>query len=86
MQFQTFALTQTQSLMLETTEYGGNRCAVFRLEGPLDEQWLARAAHQVIERCPPFAYRFLKVEDVLQIFVSPDHPGELTIMDIGAGG
>jgi amino acid adenylation domain-containing protein/thioester reductase-like protein len=86
MKFQTYALTQTQSLILETAEYGGNRCAIFRLEGSLDEQRLAQAVQQVIERCPPFAYRFLKVEDALQIFVSPDHQGELSIMDTGDGG
>lgn len=84
MQFQTFELTQTQSLILELTEYGGNRCAVFRLEGALDEERLSTAVRQVIARCPPFAYRFLKVDETLQILVSPEHGGELSVVDAGA--
>ncbi|MFZ4789681.1 MAG: amino acid adenylation domain-containing protein [Candidatus Competibacteraceae bacterium] len=86
MKFQTFELTQNQLLMLETTEYGGNRCAVFRLEGPLDEARLSRAVQQVIRCCLPFAYKFLKVDDAWQIFLSPDHQGELRVIDASTGG
>ncbi len=86
MKFQTFELTKNQLLILETLEYGGNRCAVFRLEGSLDEARLSRAVQQVVRRCPPFAYKFLKVDDARQIFLSPDHQGELSVIDAGAGG
>ena len=79
MQFQTFELTQNQLRILETPEYDGNRCAVFRLEGSLDEARLSHAVQQVVRHCPPFAYKFLKVDDARQIFLSPDHQGELSV-------
>ena len=86
MQFQTFELTQNQLRILETPEYDGNRCAVFRLEGSLDEARLSHAVQQVVRHCPPFAYKFLKVDDARQIFLSPDHQGELSVIDASAGG
>lgn len=86
MKFQTFELTQNQTRMLELPDDIGNRCAVFRLEDPLDEARLSRAVQQVIHRCPPFAYKFLKVDDARQIFLSADHQGELSVIDVSAGG
>lgn len=86
MQFQTFELTQNQLRILETPEYDGNRCAVFRLEGSLDEARLSHAVQQVVRHCPPFAYKFLKVDDARQIFLSPDHQGELSVIDASTGG
>ncbi|MFP4325470.1 MAG: amino acid adenylation domain-containing protein [Desulfonatronovibrio sp.] len=82
MQFKTFELTRTQQQFFEDMEQKGNRCAVFCLEGPLDEKKLAGAVQQVIGNCLPFAYKFLKVDNTLKIFVSPDHLGELRVIDV----
>ncbi|MFO7728076.1 MAG: amino acid adenylation domain-containing protein [Desulfonatronovibrio sp.] len=82
MQFKTFELTRTQQQFFEDMEQKGNRCAVFSLEGLLDEKRLARAVEQVIENCPPFAYKFLKLDKTLKIFVSPDHQGQLRVIDV----
>ena len=72
MQFETFELTQTQRLILEQSDVGGNRCVAFRLKGNLDEERLRRAVEQVVGRCPPFAYRFLKVEGALKLFANAE--------------
>ena len=50
MQFETFELTQTQRLILEQSDVGGNRCVAFRLKGNLDEERLRRAVEQVVGR------------------------------------
>lgn len=41
MEFQTFPLTQIQQTAYEYLDAGSNRCAVYRLEGELDELRLA---------------------------------------------
>ena len=87
MQFETFEPTQIQHgyAMLDANRYGGNRCAVFRLEGPLDEKRLGRSIEQVIRRCPPFSYKYMKVDGSLQILVSADHQAGLSAIDVGDG-
>ena len=85
MQFETFEPTQSQRSIYEMSEHGTNRCVAFRLEGPVDEMRLRRAIQQVVERCPPFAYRFLKMDGALKILLSHEHQGELHVMEVGNG-
>ena len=83
MNFETYELTQTQLRVLESNERVGNLCAVFRLQGKLDEARLKEAIHNVVRRTKPFAYRFLRAaqDASLQIFVSQDGYDGMRIVD-----
>lgn len=85
MKFETLDPTRSQKSIFEVGEYGSNRCVAFRLGGGVDEDRLRRAVQQVVERCPPFSYRFLKVDGELKILLSPEHPGQLSVIDVGGG-
>ena len=86
MQFETFELTQTQRLILEKSNVVGNRCVAFRLKGNLDEERLRRAVEQIVRRCPPFAYRFLKVEGSLKLFTNAEVHGAWSAIDVREAG
>ncbi len=83
MHFDTFAPTRAQQLMYEIMEYKESRAMVFRLEGAVDAERLADAVRQVVALCPPFAYRFLRVNESLQILVSPDAQAGMQILEAG---
>jgi amino acid adenylation domain-containing protein/thioester reductase-like protein len=86
MQFEIFEPTQIQSRMLDAGRTGRNRCVVYRLEGALDAPRLSAAVQQVVRRCAPFSYKYLRVDGALQIFVSADHQGQWRVIDVGSGG
>ncbi len=81
MEFQTFPLTHIQQTAYEYLDAGSNRCAVYRLEGELDEVRLAEAIEQTLQRCPPFSFKCMKGDDGLQILVSPDREKPLEVID-----
>ena len=82
MELRTFAPTLTQLRMLDAPPGGGNLCAVFRLQGRLDEKRLARAIAETIRAAVPFSHRFLRINDSHQIVASPE-PGEgLSVIDV----
>jgi len=82
MEFKTFSPTLTQLRVLEDSGAAGNLCAVYRLQGKLDEPGLASAVKTVISRTAPFSYRFLRIDESLKILLSPDAPGGLSLMDV----
>ena len=84
MQFQTFPLTQTQTHALPRLTAAGNRCAVYQLEGPLDEARLERAIQTTLRRCPPLSYKCLKLDGGLQIMQSQDEESPLQIIDVAS--
>jgi amino acid adenylation domain-containing protein/thioester reductase-like protein len=71
--------------MFETADRVGDLCSVFRLEGEIDVPRLRRAIRQVIDACPPFAYKFMRLGDSLQIVVSPDPDDALSVVDASSG-
>jgi amino acid adenylation domain-containing protein/thioester reductase-like protein len=82
MQFQTFPLTQTQIHALPRLTAAGNRCAVYQLEGPLDEARLELAIQTTLRRCPPLSYKCLKLDGGMQIMQSQDEESPLRIIDV----
>ena len=84
MQFQTFPLTQTQTHALPRLTAAGNRCAVYQLEGPLDETRLELAIQTTLRRCPPLSYKCLKLDGGLQIMQSQDEESPLQIIDVAS--
>ena len=85
MDFQTYRPTETQLRMFETSERIGNLCAVFHLEGEVNEPRLRKAIRQVIDRCQPFSYKFMQWNGALQIVVSPDFDDVLSVVDAPGG-
>lgn len=83
MQFVIHDLTKNQQAMIESGDRAGNRCTVFRLEGELNEKKLSESVFQVIQRCPSFSYRMMRVDNALRIFQSDSIDGVLEIIDIG---
>ena len=83
MHFATHKLTQNQQSILEWSGQIGNRCTVFRLEGVLDEERLREAICRVIQRCPSFSYRVLRVDGSHRIFQSDSTDGGLETIDVG---
>ncbi|MBR9982063.1 MAG: hypothetical protein KFF50_13625 [Desulfatitalea sp.] len=51
----------------------------------MDEKRLGRSIEQVIRRCPPFSYKYMKVDGSLQVLVSADRQAELSVVDVGDG-
>ncbi|EIC20389.1 non-ribosomal peptide synthetase [Thiorhodovibrio frisius] len=72
MRFDTFNLTETQMALLESSDQGGNRCAVFRLEGKVDKERLATAVQRVIAQCPPFRYRVEQIDGHPRILLTKE--------------
>src|SRR5262245_17342874 len=81
MEFRTYIPTHTQLRMLEATASVGNLCAVFRLQGSLEEKRLAEAIKSVIHRTAPFFYRFVRMNESLEILQSSEVPEGLRVMD-----
>ena len=82
MEFQTFPLTHTQSNALAHLDTSSNRCAVYRLEGKVDEAKLASAIAQTLQRCPPFSFKCMKADGGFQILLSPDLENPLSVIDV----
>ena len=82
MEFQNFSLTYTQLKALEHLDKGSNRCAIFRLEGKVEEAKLARAITQTLHRCPPFSFKCMKADSGMQILLSPDLESPIRVIDV----
>lgn len=82
MEFQTFSLTHTQLKALQHLDTESNRCAVFRLEGKVDEVRLFSAIEQTLQRCPPFSFKCIKADGGLQILLSPDLESPVSVIDV----
>ena len=82
MEFETFSLTHTQTKALGHLDAGNNRCAIFRLEGLVDEARLLAALEHTLKRCPPFSFKCMKSDGGLQILVSPDLDPPLSVIDV----
>ena len=83
MHFATHKMTENQQSIIEWHDRIANRCIVFRLEGALDEKRLRMAVCQVIQRCPSFSFRVLRVGESQRIFQSDSTEGELEIIEVG---
>ena len=72
-------LTPTQSQLRALEGNGsGNLVAVYRLAGDIDFVRLKCAVRDTIVRCLALQYRYLKLGDEFQIFVSPDLPEDMS--------
>ncbi|MDD2466555.1 MAG: amino acid adenylation domain-containing protein [Desulfobulbus sp.] len=83
MHFVTHKLTENQQTIIEWSDRISNRCTVFRLEGALDEKRLHEAVCHVVQRCPSFSYRVLRVDDSQRIFQSDSTEVGLETIDVG---
>lgn len=83
MSFEMLEPTRNQLATIEKSDLIGNCCTVFRLEGAVDTARLRAAVHAVVQRCPSFSYRFLRLDGSLRIFPSKTVEGELEIIHLG---
>ncbi len=83
MSFEMFEPTRNQQATIEWSDLIGNCCTAFRLEGSVDTARLRSAVHAVVQRCPSFSYRFLRLDGSLRIFYSAAIEGELEVIDLG---
>ena len=83
MEFKTYALTENQLRTSERLAAGSNRCAVFRLEGALDQDRLVTAIEETLQRCQPFSYKCMKADGGLQILLSPDLEIPISVIEVG---
>lgn len=67
---------------MERTDTASNRCAVFRLEGAIDEARLDRAIAETIRCCPPLTYKFLKLDEGLRIMPSLDGQESMHVIEV----
>jgi amino acid adenylation domain-containing protein/thioester reductase-like protein len=84
MEFTSFPLTQSQQRRFETSEKIGNHCLVYKLTGPIEQNFSQNLHESVLwleKNCEVLSFRVLKFQQSHQILKAPPAPQGLRILE-----